>query len=262
MDFSKEVLERVPWSYSMANKAHTCPFAFHQQYIAKAKSKESPRIENKVGVVVHTILELCVRGATLEQAYRKVVNDGGMLYEVEISIHNFRSAIDEFLKGLEKFKVKHRVVKVYPEKKLGLTKDFTTIDYWNKKGDCLIRGAIDLTLLTGRKQAVIIDHKSGAKKTLSAYDHQVGVYSLLINAYVSGLSAVRTAIHYVGASKNKKGTRTEWGPEYPIDVVQTRFREDITKWLNEAGEHAQTTTPKESWLCGFCGYQYLCPLRK
>jgi len=245
----------------MANKAHTCPFAFHQKYVAKEKAKEAPRIDNQVGTAVHTILELCVRGATIDAAYQKVVSDG-LLYEVEISIHNFRVAIEEFLAGLERFKTKFKVVKVYPEKKLGLTKDFTATDYWNKKDDCLIRGAIDLTLLTGFKQAAIIDHKSGAKKELSTYDHQVGVYSLLVDAYVDNLRAVRTGIHYVGASKNRNGTRTEWAPEYPIETVRTRFREDVTQWLNEAAEHAQTTVAKESWMCGFCGYQHLCPLRK
>ena len=263
MEFSKATLSRAPWSYSMANLAHNCPFAFHRKYVLRERPTAPERIEGKIGSIVHSILEWCVMGMTVDQAFEKSLEVYDMLYEVEIAVQNFRVPVTEFIKGLERWKKAHNVVQVFPEKKLGLTKDFKTTDYRNKKGDCLIRGIIDLTLLTGNKRAVIIDHKTGAKKTLDTYDHQVGVYSLMVDALASGLRGVRTAIHYVGANRNRKGSRTEWQPEYPVEVVRSRFREDITQWLNKAAESAESTTdPKSGWMCGWCGYQPVCPLKK
>lgn len=260
MDLSQAALDFAPWSYSMANKAHTCPFAFHQQYVVKAESKEPPRIENQTGTAVHSILELGVKGTSVEQAYQEVI-DKGLLYDVEIAIHKYRVAIEEFLAGLEKFKQQFDVAHVFSEKRLGITKDFRTTDYWNNRGDCVLRGAVDLTLLTRKGQAAIIDHKSGVRRKLSTYDKQFRVYGVLVAAFIGNLRSLRTAIHFVGADKNNRGTRTDWGPEYPVATVRTKFRDDVVRWLNEAAESAQTQTPKETWLCGFCGHQYLCPLK-
>ncbi|MGD9210062.1 MAG: PD-(D/E)XK nuclease family protein [Desulfobacteraceae bacterium] len=260
MPLSKEALQYAPWSYTMANVAHICPFHFHQKYIVRAKSEETVRIDSEVGIAVHQILDWCIRGVTVDAAYSKAVQDLNLTYAAEIAIHNYRTAIEEFLQGLIIFRKKQQVIRVESEKRIGITQDFSLTQY--KATDCFIRGAIDLTLFTKNKCAVIIDHKSGTRKKLDTYSNQMAIYALLINAIAPDIDSIRTAVHYVGANKNKKGTRTEWGPEYPIEIVQTRFRENIIIWLNDAARAIQTMDTKKSWLCNFCGYRYLCPQYK
>lgn len=256
--FSEAALCYAPWSYTMANVAHLCPFHFYQKYIARAASKDVIRIEGEVGSAVHRILDRCIKGTALNTAYNEIIETQNLTYDAEIAVHNYRSAINDFLQGLKIFQKVQQVTHTFSERRYGITKDFSLTRY--KAKDCIIRGAIDLALITKHKQAIIIDHKSGTRKKTDAYSHQMAIYALLVYAACSDIGSIRTAIHYVGAPKNKKGTRTEWGPEYAIEAVKTRFREDIITWLNDAAEAGSTEKAQKSWLCEFCGYRHLCPL--
>lgn len=260
VSFSEAVLHYAPWSYTMANVAHICPFHFYQKYVARAPSKDSVRIDGEVGTAVHRILDYCIKGTSLNVAYSDTINALNLTYDAEIAVHTYRAAIEDFLRGLRVFQKIQQVTHTFSERRYGITKDFSLTGYKDK--DCIIRGAVDLTLITKYGRAVIIDHKSGTRKKTDAYNRQMAIYALLVNAASPLINSIRTAIHYVGANKNKKGTRTEWGLEYPIETIQTRLREDIITWLNEAAEAGRTEVAQKSWLCEFCGYRYLCPLPK
>lgn len=260
LSFSEAALTYAPWSYTMANVAHTCPFHFYQKYVARAASKDIVRIDGEIGTAVHRIIDHCIKGAPLHVAYSDTINVSNLTYDAEIAVHTYRTAIEEFLEGLKVFQKIQRVMYTFSERRYGITKDFSLTRY--KANNCVIRGAIDLTLITNDKRVAIIDHKSGTRKKTDTYNHQMIIYALLVSATDPTIKSIRTAIHYVGADKNKKGTRTEWGPEYPIGTVKTRFREDIITWLNDAAEAGKTEVAQKSWLCEFCGYRYLCPLSK
>jgi hypothetical protein len=256
------VMKHAPWSYSKASDALTCPLKFHKKYIKRERAMVPEARETTVGTVVHKILEWTDMGMSIDEAFRKAAESMDFTYEVGLEVQTFRGAVEEWVQGLAQFCTKHRVLKKYPEKKIGLDQHFMITGY-DDKTNCLVRGKIDLTLFTGHRRGVVIDHKSGAFKKIEYHQDQLELYSIMADALVKGLVSVRAALHFIGADKNANGKRTTWLPEYSVEVVRTHFIQKWTELLIRATAVAEDPDPqpKACWLCNFCGYTAVCPLK-
>jgi RecB family exonuclease len=260
------VMELAPWSPSMADLAIGCPQAFHRKYILKEAPIETAAAESSVGTLVHRILEWTLRTQgplTLEEAYRHAYDTLDPPYEIYLQARTYRDAVKDFLVGMDHFKEKFGVTETFVERKLALAPDFKLAKYNANRGPdkALIRGVIDYIVFTKDGKAAIFDHKTGAVKPISMYDSQARVYSLFADALFPRLRYTRMGIHYVGADPNAGGGRTVWAPEYPIETVRTRFRQELIGYLNEAAKDAQLDEPRKSWRCNYCGYRPVCPLQ-
>lgn len=251
------VLQTGPWSYSMAEAALMCPLLFHKKYRLKEKGTKPESTATTVGNVVHKILEWVVMGAPIDKAFAQAIESKALTYDVEMQVRTFRDAVEDFVKGLEVFDKKYGIKKKFAERKIGLDTNFKLADFFR---GCFFRGVIDLTIVTRDNWGVIIDHKSGALKSIDKYKDQVEAYGLFADASFPGLVGVRAAIHFVGADPNEKGTRTAWAPHYSIEEVRTQFRENLIKMLQRATDNVQNTQePHKSWKCDYCDYQPTCP---
>jgi hypothetical protein len=173
-------------------------------------------------------------------------------------VQTYRDAVADFKKGLEAFDRTFGIHEIMTEKKIALKPDFTLTKFFAKDG--LIRGVIDLVIITKNKKVVIIDHKSGAVKPIDLYQTQTETYAVFMDRLVNGLTGVRIAIHYVGADPNINGKRTVWAPEYNMEVVRTQFRENLIQYLTKAAEAVvDSDAPHKCWLCNYCGYKPVCP---
>lgn len=252
------VLKRAPWSPSMASTAINCPHAFSLRYVRKEKRVEPESLDSQVGTVVHAILEWVAQGAEVDTAFAKALEGFHLPHEGQLMVQTYRDAVADFKKGLQDFDKQFGIHQIYIEKKIALTPEFTLTEFFNKKG--LVRGVMDLVLITRDKRAVIIDHKSGALKPIDKYKEQTEAYAVFIDRLVAGLQGVRIAIHYVGADPNINGKRTVWAPEYNMEVVRTQFRENLIQYLTKAAEAVESSDePNKCWLCNYCGYQPICP---
>jgi RecB family exonuclease len=252
------VLDHAPWSPSMASTAINCPQAFAFRYKKKQKRVEPESLDSKVGTAVHGILEWVAQGVAVDKAFAQAIEAYPLPHEGQMLIQTYRDAVADFKKGLEEFDRKFGIHELMTEKKIALTPDFTLTKFFDKGG--LVRGVIDLVVITKTKKVVIIDHKSGAVKPIDLYQTQTEAYAVFIERLVNGLEGVRIAIHYVGADPNINGKRTVWAPEYNMEVVRTQFRENLIAYLLKAAEAvADSEEPHKCWLCNYCGYKPICP---
>jgi hypothetical protein len=259
IEIPEHVQELAPWSYTMADKALTCPYAFHKKYRLKEKETGEESTAMVVGKIVHSILEWVTQGAEIDRAFANATQVYKMTYDVSQEVPCFREAVEDFAASLERFDKKIGIVKMFPERKMAVNCDWKPVKFLDKSG--LFRGIADLTIITKRACGIIIDHKSGAVKPLDKYLQQLQGYSVFADVTVPNLRTTRGAVHHVGADKNEKGTRTMWGPEYSVEVVRTKFRKDLVTYLTRAADAAtESREPKKCWLCGFCGYKQDCPL--
>lgn len=254
------VLARAPWSPSMANTAINCPQAFHRRYVLKEKSKEPDSLASTVGTVVHKVLEWVMLEVSVDKAFKQALESYELTHEATMLVQTYRQAVEDFLRGIDEFDRTVGIHKILAEQKVALTPDWRPTKFFSREG--LIRGVIDLVIITKNRQAVVIDHKTGVVKPISKYQEQTETYSIFVDALISGLASVRMAIHYVGADPNISGKRTIWAPEYSVEVVRTKFKENLVAYLLRAAEAAATEEATPCWLCNFCGYKASCPAAK
>lgn len=257
MEIPESVVKLAPWSPSMANTVLNCPHAFYRKYILKEKSTEPESIQSTVGTVVHKVLEWAMQKVSVDKAFAQALQAYELTHEATMLVQTYRQAVEDFLRSIEEFDRTVGIHKVLTEQKVALTPAWRPTKFFSSDG--LIRGIIDLVLVTKDKRAVVIDHKTGAVKPISKYQEQTETYSIFVEALISGLAGIRMAIHYVGADPNVNGKRTVWAPEYGVEVVRTRFKQNLIDYLTRAAEAAESTDPTPCWLCNFCGYQTVCP---
>lgn len=259
MDIPENVLKLAPWSTSMVQTAMTCPRAFHKKYIEHAKAEREDAAATTVGTVVHKILEIAVQEVPVMKAVRGALELYELTESVREEVLTFRDAIEDFMRGLDQFKQTYKVKKIYPERRIAITKDFKETKFWDKKNG-LFRGVLDLTILTGDDRAVVIDHKSGAVKPMTQFQAQLEGYAVMLEATVPRLKASRSAIHFVGSDPGPENKRTVWARELPAEFIRNTLRKQLIQRLADAANHvSKNDKPKTSWLCNYCGFEPSCP---
>lgn len=246
-----------PWTYSKGSTAKTCPFAYHQQYRKKAKSKEPRSAISCIGDAVHYILELVAKGAKVSVAYEMALGKKPLTYEMTERVMMYREAIEDFRDRMAAFEAKFGLRGKYPEHKLAMTALYKPCGWWGK--DALFRGIIDLLLITPQWHGIVLDHKAGEEIAIEERLPQLRVYSLGAFVAYPELKSVRPAVHYPGADPDKDGSRIRWGTALTRTHDLPILRREFETWLASAADATQKREAIKGWLCDYCGQRPVCP---
>ena len=248
------VLEHAPWSISKIGVAAQCPHRFYQQYIVKRKMGLPVGSEALIGRAVHSILEDIFKGHKLANAKRMAVSQHKLTTKEIEGVDLFEPAIRKFWQVFHTYKKQHRVQQVTTEKQWAVDFEGKKIGYWAKKG-VFIRGAIDLSgRFSDRPYALLLDHKTGKWKELSAYEWQFATYKLLLKAHQPDIQKVQTGINHLFAetvdmSKGLDDVRD-------ISVLLDRLIRYANEQTRATYNHNIT---RKGPLCGWCDYKSICP---
>jgi RecB family exonuclease len=260
MPVSEAVEKLAPWSPTMIDLALDCPYAFRKKYIEHEREVVTSTEDMTVGSVVHQILEWAMRGGvSVDHVLREALAAGAeqLTHEMQLRVRTFREPIKDFTRWMTRFDQAHGVQEKLFEQALAVTRDFALTGY--KAPNALLRGKLDLLIYTRHPVAVIIDHKTGLPLPIDRHQHQLQVYSLLVDAHRPGLKGIRTGLHYLRKEPDELGNRTVWAPEYPLAVLRTRIRTEVEEFLERAAANVVSDTPNPTWRCKNCGYQTMCP---
>lgn len=256
--FSPEAFSLAPWSTSKAQSAHRCPHQFQRKYINNERGKGAPEQSlSRIGNAAHSALELVLKGEfdLREALCRASIKEKLTTVEMDeffALAHN----ISEFLKKLETFKAKHKVTEQMVERRFGLTENLEPTEFWNKEKKTFFRGVWDLCMRADEKYLVIIDHKSGSVKDLTAYEDQLKIYSIAGLRSVPNIVGVQTALNYI---QNDAGVT--WDKMNSAEKITVEFLPWFVSFINEAARMAVFNTPKKGWWCAFCEFTQTCPLK-
>lgn len=246
------IFEYAPWSPSKIDTAAKCGKAFEYRYIIKPEGALPKGSAARVGTTVHRIQELAIRGTEIKVAADTAIAEDSELTNIETQdVLSFLPSVEAFTKKLKIFSGKHSVKEVLTELKLGMTADFIPCDY--DAPNALIRGIIDVCIVLEDGHVVIIDHKSGKLKPISAFNKQLNIYTLLTYAKYQETTGLQCAINFMAHDK------IDWGeprkPGYVTKVLQPWFM----TYLNTQVQRLKGFEARVSPLCGWCDYRDICP---
>jgi len=249
------VFKGAPWSFSKAGVISKCSLQYDFKYgTQKQPELGAATVDSRIGIVVHKALEFALDGIKLKDAFQFAIDQGVLTADEVEKVMTFYEQVDKFVKYIGRFKEKHGVKpqNVLLEYKIGMSTDFKKVQFFEKTG--LFRGVLDLMLLTGRGDAVVIDHKSGKQKDMSSYEEQCKAYCILALVLHPELKGVQTAINFVQTGE------LLWNPRVTAETIREEYHPWLLKFLAESCTTLQSPPePKEGWWCDWCGYKALCP---
>jgi len=298
MEFSEYVLRHAPWSFSKFGSIEKCQLQYHNRYVARKKEQGSSA-ESKVGVAVHYISEHVVKHdmAPTAQLLQDAVTQGKLTANEVDSMMGFMPKVERFADWLRNFTHQYKVKDTLIEYKMGINRRFEPSPFtpgviWTPEelalpweatsrdpvrpelrayeGAALVqavldgsapvmRGVLDLALLTGNNDMVVIDHKTGKHKNIADHGPQLNVYRLFIAA-VYNVRSVQGAIHYVETG------RIDWTPPMSREAIFRQLKPWLLVYLNKQHhklkliDQVEAAPPAEiGWWCSWCGYVRDCP---
>lgn len=298
MEFSAHVLNHAPWSHSKFGSVEKCQLQYYKRYVEKQREHGSSA-ESKVGVAVHYVSEHVVKhdmaptSTLLDEAVRL-----GKLTSSEVdSMMTFMPKVEKFADWLRNFIHKYGVKETLIEEQMGINlrfepTSFSPGDEWTEEellvpwestprdperpplkyytGDRLrqavldglapvMRGVLDLGLLTANNDMVIIDHKTGKHKNIADHGPQLNIYRLFAVARYN-VRSVQCAIHYAETG------RIDWTPPMTREQIIRQLQPWLYHYLNKQHyklkliDEGKEAPPDEiGWWCSWCGFVRDCP---
>ena len=247
------VRDYAPWSYSKAETAAQCPYRFKLTYVKKRK-RGWPNADALVGQAVHKILEFMISGRSWNLAYEAARESYPDLTSNEIDrVEEMKFAAQNFMTKLGKYQERHNIQNTWIERKLGITLDGTPTKFFGS--GVFFRGVVDLALFPkDRGHVIVLDHKTGKRRSLHYYEKQFDCYLLLVKANLQSLSQGRVGIHWA------KEDHIELSKKSRNIADVEPYREQLITWLNDAvKETSNLDKTKRGPLCPWCDHQSVCP---
>lgn len=260
------------WSFSKLKMLNKCPLQFYLKYMLKAKV-DAPLVVSVVteqGKAAHEILELVVKGKSIEDAFRiirkkyqeilpgslwedgapdekGVIHEKGGVGRSEYSITKFREKLDAFEK-------RNPVKRYLTELKIGVTRDWEPTGFFTNnpdkpENDVYFRGVVDLIIQLDNGDALFVDFKFGPPSVMGVrnFQEQLDTYKVLFSKGVqeygdgqSGVFFVRDGEVVMGSMTTKQDientlvNRVEFSIQGAIDSVkETKF------FKHKRGPHCQ-----------------------
>lgn len=246
------LLKFSPWSVSKASLAAQCSQAFDYRYVQKLKGIPSGS-ESKVGTVAHRAQELVIKGTKVRDAIDQAITEDGTLTHSEAEqVRAFESAYVNFKTKLDAFAHKHPFKEIHTELKLAIDINFQPCDYDGT--DCLIRGNIDVLVITESGHAIIIDHKSGKRKPIFKHQVQLDTYLLFAAAHYPGIKGFQAAIHSLAY-----GNEIDWAEARSREYVVTKLQPWLLSYLDKQAAGLDVIKANITPLCGWCSFRENCP---
>jgi len=220
-----------PWSYSKYKVLDRCPFWFYKKYIKKEKVPYIESPEALIGTAAHRILELFVKGYTLDVAFRDVKEEMKDKISQEIwveKVETLELSIQTFKERFENFSNKNPIKRIYTEQRIGITKDFKPTTFFGD--DVFFRGIVDLALHLDNGDAIFIDHKKGgnADYGLKNYNVQLDSQKVLFHYGIEKLAGATAGIHFIEAGQLKLGDY------HDRDHIEHSLRRDLIFYIDSA----------------------------
>lgn len=246
------VLKHAPWSYSKAETAAQCPLRFFLTYVQKRK-RGKPNADALVGQAVHKILEFMISGRSWNLAYEAARESYDLTSNEIDRVDEMKFAAQNFMTKLGKYQERHNIQDTWIERKLGITLDGAPTRFFGN--DVFFRGVVDLALFPkDRGHVIILDHKTGKRRSLHYYEKQFDCYLLLIKASLKTLSQGRVGIHWAKEDLIELSKKSR-----NIAEIEP-YREQLIQWLNSAVEETDNfDKTKRGPLCPWCDHQAECP---
>lgn len=244
------LMEQAPWSPSKVDKAMQCSYAYHLQYTDRL-----PRVSNtyaRTGVTVHRAQELILEGTRPKVAVQLAIEENDELtHDEKELVQTFIDPMISFEERLKRFMHKHGVASILLEQKWAINENFEPCDFFSD--DAMVRGVIDLAMLTQKGYVIIIDHKSGKKKPVTKFALQLDTYIVMAHAHYPDCKGVQAALHFV------KHQDIVWdelrSPNHIVDVLQPWLKGHLSKAAGNVAERA----PNTGWWCNWCDFKSQCP---
>jgi len=261
MQLSDAVRSMKPWSMSKAALAKNCPFSFQLKYQKRIREIPQPKgTASRIGKAVHKMLEAFLRGVPEDKLYQTLVKISMIerLTSVETEeamsyLHNIRA----FTEKIKVYKTRHGISEEFIEHEFSFSDDLKETPYNGK--DEIFKGIWDLALKTPDNYLIVIDHKSGEKmetpQVIEKYGHQHKLYALGALTKFPELQGVQMAFNFI------QHDHISWLPMLSRLTIESDLVPWFFSYLNESAERAHTGQPVKSWLCQYCGYLHLCPLK-
>ena len=249
------------WSPSKYKSLDKCSLKFLLDYILKISVIEPDEHTDDsalrhIGTAAHSILEFCIQGDSLDDAYEKAkVNHLKDVTETYWpNVENLRYNIGEFLLRLQQFKARNQVRKVYPELKLAVDKDWKPVPFFSPKA--YFRGVVDLPMLLENDDVIIIDHKHGGSPEfgLRNYQEQLDSYKALFHFGQQKIEGAASGIHFIKEGDILLGRRVS---KSYIEDVPSRIQVFIEGSINQVNDLGKFNYSRNS-LCSYCDYKEIC----
>lgn len=251
--FSDLVKEHAPWSLSKADVAKNCGLRFHYKYVEKIKEPEPDRSEGRVGKAAHRVLELMLRGKSLQHAFSLASTDpkSKLTPEEKEALAGFNGNIEDFLRRIAKFKeTQGPVKKEFVEHKFGLTMDLKPTAFF--ADNVFFRGVWDFGLYLDNRNLVILDHKTGKPSdSLEYHQDQLNMYAVAGKVLLPSMAGVQSALHYL------RNGKIVWGTYITAQEIDEKLISWLVEHLNSSVEYLSREANPGS-QCGFCGFAPKC----
>lgn len=257
--FTQVAEELAPWSMSKAQAAYNCPFRFDLKYVRKKKGHVAKSAAGRVGIAAHAVLEGYLKGVPLKDVMHRAAIDNELTTPEIEDLLSYAHHIDTFSQRLSKFKAAKNVSEQHVEMKFGLTQDMQPTKFFpsGKDKPVFFRGVWDLCLRARDRFLIIIDHKSGAVKSLETYGEQLRLYAIAAINVFPRVDGVQSALHFLQSEE------IVWDRMYNTETIREKFYPWFVNFINKAaGETVDPTIARKGWYCGFCEYTDLCPVRE
>jgi len=249
------------YSYSQLNVYKECPLKYKLRYRDRIK-RDFEIIESFMGTMVHETLKKCYDNLGLSKVDTL---DNLLAYYAKIWQENWRDSILIMKKDLtqESYMAKgEKMIKAYYERYSPFDADVTigtemrlNFHLDDEKKYRMI-GYVDRLARAQGGVYEIHDYKTSAhlpSQQDADNDGQLGLYHIGIQQRWLHIKDVRLIWHYLAFDTEIVSYRT---PQAITNLCQ-----DTRRLIDEI-ESAQDFPPKETWLCDWCEYPDLCPLRK
>lgn len=250
---SEFVRTYAPWSTSKADTAAQCPKKFHFSYVIKRKV-ESYNADALVGKAVHSILEVALNGTSVEVATTNSMELHRLCTPERTRVLDMVPSVESFLRRFGAYCTKHGVRgDLLVEKKLASSYDDRALKFFDNSG--MLRGVLDVGLRVAHSPFfVVLDHKTGTRRSLEYYAHQFEAYYYLIKVNYPEITHVIPGIHWVQEGDIELAEKRVAVTD--LDLLYNR----VVSRLNAATvDTADFTKTKSGPLCNWCDNRTECP---
>lgn len=250
-----------PWSVSKLKTLQKCPLQFYLRYIVKLKLPEPELDEDRLlthyGSAAHEVLDYVMQGLSVDSAFERVRVESKKYLPAEYwpEVESNRFSIEKFKERIDEFKIRNKVAKILPEKKLAVTKDWKPTQFFAK--DAFFRGVIDLAIIMQNKDVLLIDHKRGPDPQwgLRNYEFQLDSYFPLFHYGMQPIAGGQSGVHFINHGEILLREYTD------LERIQEKIPKEIAFYTEAAVDaviEAGKFEYKRGTMCKYCDYKELC----
>jgi CRISPR/Cas system-associated exonuclease Cas4 (RecB family) len=253
--FSSAADRFKPWSVSKVKTGFECSQKFYFTYVNKPSAGDLVETDTSaldMGSAVHKYSELISTGSDKTEAKTSAFTDIPKTRANLTKISSLVKSLDSFETRLKAFKENNTVVAEESEQKLGIKKDLSPCEFFDK--EVYLRGALDRYLVVeknGGKHAIVLDIKTGKPYPINEYSLQLEAYGLLLHAKYPDLVSVQPAIYFAQSGN------IEWYP--------TKIGKDVLKGncsaiaaINNFSESFKEPQMNSGRHCSWCQFRAIC----